>query len=183
MKIPERTLPTSWVPGRRRRAPIPRRGSLTGELDPSAAAAVAIELVAHDGHSDEEVQLLIRSGDRTVAAALLVMDTIDAMGVPVLDIGPGEVGRPALGVVAVCHRRTVWRNSRIFLSAPSVQAQGTAEDLAEAVRRAQLDLERFVARATRQQLENIEINLRQGRQVDAEEAITYRPIDGIWTRR
>ena len=165
------------------RADPPARISLTGELDPSAAAAVAIELMAHDGHSDEEVQLLIRSGDGTVAAALLLMDTIDAMGVPVLDIGPGEVGRPALGVVAVCHRRTVWRNSRIFLSAPSVQAQGTAEDLAEAVRRAQLDLARFVARATRQQLENIEIDLRQGRQVDAEEAITYRPIDGIWTRR
>ena len=86
-------------------------------------------------------------------------------------------------MLAVSHHHEVGPNSRIFLSAPSVQAQGTAEDLAEAVRRAQLDLERFVARATRQQLENIEIDLRQGRHVDAEEAITYRPIDGIWTRR
>lgn len=76
------------------RADPPARISLTGELDPSAAAAVAIELMARDGHSDEEVQLLIRSGDRTVAAALLVMDTIDAMGVPVLGIAPGEVGGP-----------------------------------------------------------------------------------------
>ena len=89
-------------------------------------------------------------------------------------------------MLAVSHRHEVGPNSRIFLSAPSVRAQGTAEDLAEAVRRAQLYLERFVAwvaRATRQRLENIEIDLRQGRQLDAEEAITHRLIDGIWTRR
>ena len=167
-------------------AGAPARIFLTGELDPSAAAAVAIELMAHDGHSDEEVQLLIRSGDGTVAAALLLMDTIDAMGVPVLGIGLGEVGGPALGVLAVCHHREVGPNSRIFLSTPSVQADGTAEELAEAVRRAQLDVERFVARvarATGQPLEKIEIDLRQGRQFDAQEAAAYRLIDGIWTRR
>ena len=168
------------------RADPPARISLTGELDPSAAAAVAIELMAHDGHSDEEVQLLIRSGDGTVAAALLLMDTIDAMGVPVLGIGLGEVGGPALGVLAVCHRREVGPNSRIFLSTPSMQADGTAEELSEAVRQAQLDVERFVARvarATGQPLEKIEIDLRQGRQFDAQEAAAYRLIDGTWTRR
>lgn len=174
--------------GAERAAPegAPARIFLTGELDSSAAAAVAIQLIAHDGHSDEEVQLLIRSDQGTVSAGLQVMDTIDAMGVPVLGIGLGEVAGPALGVLAVCHRRRAGPNSRLLLSAPGLSAEGTAEQLLEAARQAQIDLERFavrVARATRQPLEKIEIDLLQGRHFDAAEAVAYRLIDGIWASR
>ncbi|MHB1576605.1 MAG: ATP-dependent Clp protease proteolytic subunit [Candidatus Dormibacteria bacterium] len=158
---------------------------LSGELSSELAAQVAVQLMAHDAHSDDAVDLIIRSDQGTVAAALTVMDTIDAMGVPVSGVALGQVEGPALGVLAACHNREAAASSRLRLEAPVLAAQGTAESLAAQVRRAHSDLERFVARlatATGQRQEKIEIDLRQGRHFDPQEAIAYRLIDRIWTR-
>ena len=139
--------------------------------------------MAHDASSDGGVDLVIRSERGTIQAALGVMDTIDAMGVPVTGIGLGQVEGPALGVLAICHRRQAGPSSRLRLVAPSLTASGTAKDLAEQVQMGARDLERFtarVARATGQPAEKIEIDLRQGRYFDPEEAIAYHLVDRIW---
>ena len=164
----------------------PARVLLTGDINSDLAAQVALQLMEHDAHSDDEIELIIRSDQGTVAAALAVMDTIDAMGVPVSGIALGQVDGPALGVLSVCHTRGASAHSRLQLVAPAMAAHGTAESLADQLRIASSDLERFVARvakATGQPQEKIEIDLRQGRHFDPEEAIAYRLIDRIWTRR
>ncbi|MHB1502063.1 MAG: ATP-dependent Clp protease proteolytic subunit [Candidatus Dormibacteria bacterium] len=164
-------------------AMVPSRILLTGDLDADLAGQVGIQLMAHDASSDSGVDLVIRSAAGTIQAALGVMDTIDAMGVPVAGIGLGQVEGPALGVLAVCHRRQAGPSSRLRLVAPSLTASGTAKDLVELVQMGTRDLERFtdrIARATGQPAERIEIDLRQGRYFDPDEAVAYHLIDRIW---
>jgi ATP-dependent Clp protease protease subunit len=159
---------------------------LTGDLNSDLAGQVAIQLMAHDAHSDWGVELFIRSDQGTVAAALTLMDTIDAMGVPVTGIALGQVSGPALGVLALCHLRKAGPSSRLRFCHPVGAAQGTAEALQAQLRIGESDLERFVAlvaRATRQPAERVEIDLREQRQLSPEEAIAYHLIDEIWAKR
>lgn len=149
------------------------------------ATAVSAQLMALDAWGDQAVELHIRSCGGVIGAALTVMDTVAAMGVPVAAVCTGAVEGPAIGVLATCHLRLAGGHSRLRLSAPLASATGTASDLSAAVARHRDEVARYVdlvAAAVRQPAERVEVDLAQGRYFDVEEAIRYQLLDAVWGR-
>ncbi|MGA7362777.1 MAG: ATP-dependent Clp protease proteolytic subunit [Candidatus Dormiibacterota bacterium] len=156
---------------------------IRGRLDELAATTAAAQLMTLDGSGDDRIQLHVSSGEGTLTAALTVMDTIAALGVPVEAVCTGSAEGAALGVVAVSHQRLATAHSRLRLRDEEFSAAGPAA-LARELAQHQRQLERFieqVAQATGQPAERIEIDLAAKRYFDVEEAIQYHLIDGIWS--
>jgi len=157
-----------------------------GTLDDLVATSAATKLMALDGSGDDPIQLHLNCGDGALSAALTLMDTISALGVPLEAVCAGRAEGPPLGVLAVAHRRLAASHSRLRLGAGEVAAHGSAADLTRELEQHQRQLERFielVAQATRQPAERVEIDLGSGRYFEPEEAIEYRLIDGVWNGR
>jgi ATP-dependent Clp protease protease subunit len=158
--------------------------TLRGVLDDQAAGRVAAELMMLDASGDGSIELFVDSGEGTLEAAFAVMDTIDLLGVPVRATCLGRADGPAVGVVAVAHRRRASAHGRFHLIAPRTTVQGTAGDLQRWVRHHQSQLEVFAARladATGRPVEHVEADLDAGRYLNAEEAIRYGLIDELWS--
>lgn len=156
---------------------------IRGRLDELAATGAATQLMALDGSGDDPIQLHLNSGEGTVGAALTLMDTIAALGVPVHAVCGGRAEGPALGVLAVAHQRQASIHSRLRLHAEEIAVAGSAAAIAQELAQHQRQLERFieqVAQATRQPAERVEIDLHNGRYFDVEEAIQYHLVDQIW---
>jgi len=157
---------------------------IRGRLDELVATGAATQLMTLDGTGDDPIQLHLNSGEGTLTAALTLMDSIVALGVPVQAVCSGRAEGPALGVLAVSHHRQAARHSRLRLFDGEIQAGGSPAAIAQELAQHQRQLEQFVeavARATRQPAERVEIDLRAGRYFDVEEALQYRLIDEIWT--
>jgi ATP-dependent Clp protease protease subunit len=154
-----------------------------GRLDDFVATGAATQLMALDGSGDHAIQLHLNSGEGTLTAALTLMDTIAALGVPVAAVCTGRAEGPALGVLAVAHLRYAASHARLRLHDAGVAADGTAAAMANALEQHQRQVERFVERvaeAARQPAERVEIDLAGSRYFDVEEALQYRLVDGIW---
>ncbi len=159
--------------------------SLRGALDDGLAGQVAAELMMLDASGDGSVTLYVDSGEGSLDAAFTVMDTIDLLGVPVQAICVGRAFGPAVGVVAVAHRRRASRHARFYLSAPRTSIQGTAAELQRWVGHQEAQLDAFAARlaaATGRPAEHVEADLATGRYLSAEEALQYGLVDEIWTQ-
>jgi ATP-dependent Clp protease protease subunit len=157
---------------------------LSGRLDDLLATGVATQLMTLDGSGDEGIRLHLNSADGTLTAALTLMDTISALGVPVEAICTGRAEGPALGVLAVASRRLAAPHSRLRLHDPGLAAEGTGDALGRALEQHRRQLDRFieiVAQAIRQPAERVEVDLASGRHFDAQEALVYRLIDALWT--
>ena len=112
------------------------------------------------------------------------MDTIAALGVPVEAVCTGRAEGPALGVLAVAHRRQATIHSRLRFDDEEIVASGTAISVVQELAQHQRQLERFieqVAGATNHPAERVEIDLAHRRYFDVEEAIQYHLLDGIWS--
>ncbi len=157
---------------------------LTGRLDDLLATALATQLMTLDGLGDEGIRLHLNSAEGSLTAALTLMDTISALGVPVEAICTGRAEGPALGVLAVASRRLAAPHSSLRLHDPGLAAEGTGDALIQALEQHRRQLDRFieiVAEATRQPAERVEVDLGSGRYLDAQEALDYRLIDALWT--
>jgi ATP-dependent Clp protease protease subunit len=159
---------------------------ITGQLDELVATAAATQLMTLDGSGDDPIQLHLSSGDGTLTAALTLMDTIAALGVPVTAVCTGRLEGPALGVLAVAHHRQAASHSRLRLRDEEIVAQGTAAALARELAQHERQLQRFIeqlGKATEQPAERVEIDVASGRYFDVEEALQYHLIDEIWHGR
>ncbi len=157
---------------------------IKGRLDDLAATAAATQLMTLDGVGDDPIRIQLNSGDGTISAALTVMDTIAALGVPVEAICTGQAEGPALGVLAVCQLRQATVHSRLRFRDAEMAANGSAAQVAQALNQHQRLVERFiqeVAKATEQPAERVEIDLTSARYFDVDEAIEYHLIDRIWS--
>jgi ATP-dependent protease ClpP protease subunit len=157
---------------------------IRGCLDELVATAVATQLMTLDGSGEDPIQLHLNSGEGTLAAALTLMDTIAALGVSVQAVCSGRAEGPALGVLAVCQQRQAGRHARLRLFDGAIQAAGSASAIAQELAQHQRQLEHFVeavAGSARQPAERVEIDLREGRYFDVDEALQYRLIDAIWS--
>ncbi|MGC2192407.1 MAG: ATP-dependent Clp protease proteolytic subunit [Candidatus Dormiibacterota bacterium] len=155
-----------------------------GRLDDLVAMMAATQLMTLDGSGDDPIQLHLNSGEGTLTAALALMDTIAALGVPVEAVCAGRAEGPALGVLAVADRRQATIHSRLRFHDEEIVAVGTADAVVQELAQHQRQLERFieqVARATHQPAERVEIDLANRRYFDVEEAIQYQLLDGIWS--
>jgi ATP-dependent Clp protease, protease subunit len=158
--------------------------SLSGTLDDATANEVAVTLMTLDASGDEAVQLQLDSGEGTVVAALAVMDVIDLLGVPVQGLAIGQVAGPAVGVLAVCHRRRVSPHASLRLFEPPSEMWGNARQLEQLVTAHAAGWSTFcrrVSEATGQEVARITDDASRGRYFTAAEAVEYGLADEIAT--
>lgn len=100
-----------------------------GHLDASTAAELNAKLVMLDASSGEPIMLHLRTPDADLTAAFTVVDTLGLIDCPVHAIAVGEVGGPALAVLASARRREMTRHAMLRLREPSAEYHGTADQV------------------------------------------------------
>lgn len=155
---------------------------VAGRLDGAAAGEAAMALAALDGSGDGPVDLRLDCPDGDLEAALSLMDVVELTGVTVRVTCVGSAGGPAVGVVAVGHRRAAMPHSRFHLDAPRAARAGTATDLARWAdeQAARWDLyRRRVAAACGGAPGPVLEALDAGRYLDAEQALALGLVDEV----
>lgn len=155
---------------------------VTGRLEAALAADVEAQLMALDALAPAPIELHLDSADGTLEAAFLVIDAIDALRSPVRVLCRGQVGGPAIGVVAAAAHRAAAPHARFRLGQPRTSFAGTPDQIAAQSRQQQDLMWRLhsrLARVTGRPAEEIAEDMRRGRYLDATEALAYGLIEEI----
>jgi ATP-dependent Clp protease protease subunit len=158
--------------------------TLVGPLDDMCATEIGAALMTLDADGDGSIELRIDSPGGATGAALAVMDIIDLLGVVVRGWCTGQVAGSAVGVLAVCHHRTISPHARIHLAEPRIEFEGDARLLerlaAEHADRWAMFCRR-VAEATGRTAEQIGEDAAGGRFLTADDAVAYGVVDQVAT--
>ena len=100
-----------------------------GELDDEAATSLCAQLLTLDAERNEPIRLEVQGLTAELAAALTVMGVLDVLRVPVRAYAGGQVGGPALGVLAAATERRAYPNAVFMLSEPRLDFEGSATSL------------------------------------------------------
>jgi ATP-dependent Clp protease protease subunit len=156
--------------------------TLTGPLDDGAATRAAGALTALDAGSAEPIELHLDSPDGALGATFLVIDTIGLLRAPLRVRCRGQVGGPAIGILAAAERRMARSHARFRLAQPTARFTGTPAEL-EARSREQQDLlwrlYALVGRRCHRPAEEVAEDMRRGRYLDAAEALAYGLLDEV----
>jgi len=157
---------------------------VTGRLDDDAAARAAAALLTLDASGNRPIELHLDSPGGALGAAFVLVDAADTLRSELRVFCRGQIGGPAIAVVAVAGRRTSAPHARFHLAQPTGRFTGTPEQIATQSRQQQellWKLYALLARRTGQPAEEIAEDIRRGRYFDAQEALAYRLIDEIMT--
>jgi ATP-dependent Clp protease protease subunit len=168
----------------RRRLLERRVVTLVGPLDDSGASDVGAALMTLDADGDDAVELRMDSPGGSTTAALALMDIIDLLGVAVHGWCTGQVAGAAVGVLAVCHERTLSPHARIHLTEPRSRFGGDARFLEQQAAEHAEQWAMFcrrLAETTGRTAEQIGQDARRGRFLTAGEAVAYGLVDRIAT--
>jgi ATP-dependent Clp protease protease subunit len=155
---------------------------MTGRLDDAVAARAAAALLSLDADGAGPIELHVDSPDGTLEAAFVLIDTLSQLRAPVGARCRGEVGSPAIGVVAAAGQRSASPHTRFRLAQPRVQFSGSPDQVAAHARLHRDLLVRFqahLARSTGRPVDEIADDMLRGRYLDAGEALGYGLIDRI----
>ena len=155
---------------------------LTGEVDPARAGDVVASLLTLDALGDEPIDVRVDGNSDSLDAAFSLMDTIDALGVPVRVVCAGTLAGTLVGLLAAAEGRVIAPHGRIRMSEPRDAFGGRAADVAARAAHEQKRLELFqrrLAERTGHPLEHIEADMQAGRFLTAEEAVAYGLADAI----
>jgi ATP-dependent Clp protease protease subunit len=152
-----------------------------GTLDDEAATSLCAQLLTLDAEGDEPIRLEVQGLEAGLAPALTVMGVLDVLRVPVRACAGGQVGGPALGVLAAASDRRAYPNAVFMLSEPRLGFEGTATSLASHEQQVRLMLDQLYLRladVTGREVDEIRADARRGRYLTAEEAVGYGLIHG-----
>jgi ATP-dependent Clp protease, protease subunit len=155
---------------------------LAGPLDDMLMTRVSAELMALDAEGDDPVTLRVDCGEGALALGLTLMDIIELLGVPVRALCLGQVGGPAIGVVAVCSHRAAMPSTRFALREPSTQLEAHVRDVEQWAALRSDERARFcrrVADAAGRPLSAVTADLSRGIFLSAPEAQAYGLIDEV----
>ena len=159
---------------------------VTRRLDDDAAAKAAAALLALDARGDRPIELHLDSSDSALGAAFVLIDTADTLRSALRVFCRGQIGGPAIGVIAAADHRAAAPHARFHLSQPTARFAGTPEEIAAQSRQQQELLWKLygrLARRTGRPAEEIAEDMRRGRYLDAREALDYGLIDAITAAR
>jgi ATP-dependent Clp protease, protease subunit len=162
-----------------------RRVVLSGVLDDTAANDVCMELMTLDALGDDPVELTVDSREGSAGAALAVMDVIDVLGVPVHGRCLGQAVGPSVGILAVCHHRSVAPHARIGLVEPTIRMSGRAQRLEQLVADAGqrwIQFCRRLSEATGRDLDQITADAANGLFLSPDESVAYGIADEVFGR-
>jgi ATP-dependent Clp protease, protease subunit len=175
--------PELWHDWARRELLESRTVLLQGPLHEDHALAASAELMLLDGEGDEAVQLRIESEGGTLDGALMLVDVIDLLGVPVQATCMGRLEGAAVAAFAVAPTRVLGAHARIRLSEPRTAYEDCrAAELAVVVAHHRTRVEQFVAclaEATGQPTGTVADDLRRGRFLTAQEAVDLGYADEV----
>ena len=153
----------------------------SGLLDGQGASVLSAQLLTLDADGDGPVRLELQGLDAELPAALTVMGVLDVLRVPVTGYVAGQIGGPALGVLAACGQRLAYPSAVLALTEPTLSAGGTATQ----VRSQEEQIETMVdtlyirlAEVTGREVDEIRADARQGRFLTVPEAVAYGLLDG-----
>jgi len=155
---------------------------LHGALDDPAATRVAAELMTLDAEGDDAVTLRVDCGEAALAPALTLMDVVELMGVPVHALCLGQVAEGAVGIVAVCARRSAMPSTRFSLSEPATHFESHVRNVAQWAELRAEERRRFCERvgaAVGKSPAVVEDDLTRGRFLSATEALEYGLLDEV----
>jgi len=153
-----------------------------GVLDDALAGRVAAELMTLDALGDGAVEFQLDSEGASLEGVWTLIDVIDLLGVPVNIVCSGRVEGAAVGLLTAAARRTALAHTRFRLTDPEIEISGRASELAALLDHHRARLERLherVAASTGRPLSEVTGDFREGRTLDAAEALRYRLVDEI----
>lgn len=148
----------------------------SGTLDEPAATRLSAQLLTLDAEGDGPIRLELQNLQAELPAALTLMGVLDVVRAEVRAFVGGEIGGPALGVLASCPRRLAYPNASFTLSEPRLRLSGTADSVSareQQVRRMVDSLIYRIAEATGRDADDIREDVRRGRVLTVAEAIGY----------
>lgn len=155
---------------------------IQGHLDQRLATHAAARLVERDAVSDAPASVRLSTSSGEVSAALTVMDTIAALGVPTEVTAVGAVQGPGLGVLAVAARRLATPNCQLSFSSPRLQLEGGLERLTRLLDAELRDQKRWlerVASAMGRPIDLLEADLASALALSPGAALRYRLLDEV----
>lgn len=155
---------------------------LSGHVDPARAGDVVAGLLTLDALGDDPIDMRVDAHSDSLDAAFSLMDTIDALGVPVRVVCAGTLSGTLVGLFAVAGGRVIAPHGRVRLSEPRDAFGGRAADVAARAAHEQQRLASFqrrLAERTGRPLEHIEADMQAGRYLTAEEAVAYGLADAV----
>ncbi len=155
---------------------------LSGVVDQARAGDVVTSLLSLDALGDEAIQLRVDAHCDSLDVALLLMDTIDALGVDVRVACSGTISGTLVGLLAVAGERVMSPHARIRLCEPAGSFEGRASEIAVQLAHEEARLTAFQARLavrTGQPLEHIEADMQAGRYLTATQAQAYGLVDAV----
>ncbi|HET9080752.1 MAG TPA: ATP-dependent Clp protease proteolytic subunit [Trebonia sp.] len=158
----------------------------SGVLDEAAATRLSAQLLTLDAEGDGPVRLELQNLQAELPAALTLMGVLDVMRAQVQAFVGGEIGGPALGVLASCPRRLAYPNASFTLSEPRLRFSGTAAAVSareQQVRRMVDSLVYRIAEAAGRDAGDVREDTRRGRVLTVGEAIGYGLIHDRAARR
>ena len=159
-----------------------RAAFVHGHLNGEKAAALSLWLVALDTMSEEPITLHLAANDAGLRAAFMVVDTMEAIRSPVHARVTGQVGGPALSILASAQRRTMSRHATLRLAEPQEKFDGTAAELAirESEHRWLADaLYASLAKVTGRHVDEIHDDAEQGRLFTPTQARAYGFVEEV----
>jgi ATP-dependent Clp protease, protease subunit len=159
-----------------------RQVFLTGHLDAEKATSLTAQLMTLDALGAEPITLYLDSPDAALDAAFALIDTLQLLRSETHAHCLARLGGPSVAVLAVADKRSASPNARFRLAQPHLEASGRADHLSAQVDHFQDLLRRLqsvLAEATGQPLEEITLDLRRERYLDAQQALAYGLIDQI----
>ncbi len=180
---PARVWPdlTPW-PGRVYERLFERRVVMAhGQLDDEAATILCAQLLTLDAERNDPIRLEVQGLSAELAAALTVMGVLDVLRVPVHAYAGGQVGGPALGVLAAATERRAYPNAVFTLSEPRLDFEGSATSLASREEQVRVMMDALYLRladVTGREVDEIRADARRGRSLTADDAIGYGLVQG-----
>ncbi|MGH3380574.1 MAG: ClpP family protease [Actinoallomurus sp.] len=154
----------------------------SGRIDGDLATELSARLIMLDGVGEAPVVLHLRAPDADLEAAFAVADTIGVLSCPVDVVVLGQVGGPALVILAAARRREMTPHATLLLTEPKTFATGAASDVAihEEEHRRRVDAFYIrLAELTGREVDEIRDDAREGRMFTAEQAREYGLVHDI----
>ena len=159
---------------------------INGRIDDDVASRAASRLLLLDSRTHRPVTLRLNSGTADLTAIWTLVDTLDALVVPVHALVVGELGGGSLALLTAVAERYAHPHARFRLSEPSLPGiTGTAGEIAGEAAANQALVDAFHARLaelTGRPLDDLVDDFRRGRFLTAPDAVEYGLITDVRPR-
>ncbi len=157
-------------------------------LDENANLVIAQLLYLESENPDKDIHLYLNSAGGSISAGMAIYDTMQYLKPDISTMCIGKVA--GMGAILLAGgaqgKRYCLPNSQIMLHQPLGDIEGQATDIeihAKEILRTREELDKILAKHTRQPLEQVHIDTERDHFMDAQEAVKYGLIDEVLEQR